>query len=61
MSEPADREGVVPTTTLDCPFSCEVPVGVELHMVPPPRHDWSDVIHCPNEDCGRHFLVVSHD
>ena len=46
--------------TIDCRLRCDVPSGTELHEVPTPRHDWGDVIVCPNEDCGKAFLVVSN-
>lgn len=50
---------------IDCPVKCNVPKGYDLTDVPPPRHDWSDVMACPNGGeqealsgpCGRHFLV----
>jgi len=45
-------------TKIVCPLACDVPAGVKMSMVPPPRHNWADVLHCPNEDCGRHFLVL---
>jgi hypothetical protein len=45
-----------------CPLSCELPEGVT--EVPPPRHDWNDILRCPNgteeglnAPCGRAFLV----
>lgn len=48
-------------TTIECPLKCEVPEGVIIGMVPQPRHNWSDVVHCPNDDCGRHFLVMEQE
>lgn len=47
-----------PTKVL-CPLRCDVPSGVRLTIVPPSRHNWGDVIRCPNEraDCVRTFLV----
>lgn len=44
---------------IDCEQRCEVPEGVALHAVPPPRHAWGDVLRCPNDDCGRCFLVTT--
>lgn len=41
---------------LPCDQQCEVPEGVRLAEVPPPRHHWNDVIVCP--DCGRAWLVL---
>lgn len=43
------------TKEIDCPQKCEIPAGVVLVRVPPPRHAWSDIIRCP--DCGDCFLV----
>lgn len=43
---------------IDCPRECDVPPGAEMSMVPRPRHAWSDVINCPNEDCERSFLLT---
>jgi hypothetical protein len=40
---------------IDCEEGCDVPSGVRLGEVPPSRHQWSDVIVCPN--CRRQFLV----
>jgi hypothetical protein len=34
---------------------------VTLVFVPPPRHNWPDVLVCPNEGCGRAWLVVKRD
>ena len=50
---------LVGPTTIDCPMHCEVPEGVQMDETPPPRHDWGDMLHCPNEGCGRHFLVTT--
>lgn len=44
-------------TKIDCPEKCDVPEGATLTLVPKPRHVWSDVVVCPNEDCGRAFLI----
>lgn len=48
---------------IDCPLECPVPEGVELTEVPAPRHDWGDVVVCPNgtgegleAPCGRAFM-----
>ena len=50
--------------TVNCPLACEIPEGLELAQVPEPRHDWGDVLRCPNGaeeglefPCGRAFLV----
>lgn len=43
---------------IDCSEQCEIPDGVDLAEVPRPRHAWSDVINCPNDGCGKSFLVV---
>ena len=40
---------------IDCQQACEIPQGVTLVRVPPPRHAWTDIIRCP--DCGDCFLV----
>ena len=45
-------------TKVDCPMHCDVPEGVEMTETPPPRHNWGDMLHCPNEGCERHFLVT---
>jgi hypothetical protein len=45
-------------TKIPCELSCDVPEGVILAPVPPSRHAWSDVLVCPNEGCGRTFLVL---
>ena len=42
-----------------CPEECTVPEGAEIAMVPVPRHNWSDVVVCPNGECERAFLVLS--
>jgi hypothetical protein len=44
--------------TIKCEQQCEIPEGVVLVETPPSRHDWSDVVRCPNEGCERTFLVV---
>lgn len=32
-------------------------LGAALVEMPPSRHAWSDIIRCPNDGCGREFLV----
>lgn len=49
---------VIGPAVLPCPLKCDVPEGVTLAEVPPSRHDWSDVIRCPNEGCDRTWFVV---
>lgn len=44
---------------MDCPQECAVPEGFKLSVVPTPRHDWGDVMHCPNDGCGRSLLIVT--
>lgn len=53
MSGPQPQSG-----QLDCIEHCTVPDGAELLEVPPPRHAWGDVLHCPNEGCGKAFLIT---
>lgn len=49
---------------IECDEGCNVPEGVELEIVPMPRHAWSDIIVCPNAradgmtPCGLVFCVV---
>lgn len=45
---------------IDCAHSCHVPEGATLVEVPRPRHNWSDIIHCPHggDGCERSFLVI---
>lgn len=46
---------------MECPMNCDVPDGVKLAEVPRPRHQWGDVLACPNGkevECERAFLVV---
>lgn len=50
--------------TINCPLTCDLPGDVELAEVPAPRHDWGDVLRCPNgtdegldAPCGRAFMV----
>ena len=45
------------TDRIDCAEQCEIPEGVHLVEVPRPRHAWSDVFNCPNDNCGRSFMV----
>lgn len=40
---------------------CDVEAGRVLLPVPRPRHAWSDVLICPNEGCGRAFLLWRPD
>jgi hypothetical protein len=56
----ADDEIMGPAK-LPCEQRCDVPEGVTLVFVPPPRHNWPDVLVCPNEGCGRAWLVVKRD
>lgn len=44
---------------IDCEQKCPIPDGVQLRETPPSRHDWSDVVRCPNGGCERTFLVVA--
>jgi hypothetical protein len=44
--------------TLNCQLECIVPDGVTLEEVPVPRHAWGNVLVCPNEGCGKAFLVT---
>lgn len=50
---------IVGPTSMDCDQACEVPEGVRVAWVPPPRHNWGDVVRCPNDGCGRAFLVLA--
>jgi len=43
---------------IDCPENCEVPEGLTLVEVPMPRHQWSDVLVCPNEGCDKALLIT---
>lgn len=36
---------------------CNVDAGTVLIPIPRPRHNWGDVIVCPNDGCDRAFLV----
>lgn len=39
-----------------CPYDCDIPEGwVET---PPPRHRWDGMAFCPNEGCGRAFILL---
>lgn len=49
------------TGNINCDQQCEIPPGVTLAETPPSRHAWSDVVRCPNDGCGKTFLVVSRD
>lgn len=44
--------------TLNCQEKCEMPEGVVLKEVPPPRHAWGDVFGCPNGGCGKFFMAT---
>jgi len=46
---------------LPCEQQCTVPAGTRLVEVPVPRHNWGDVLVCPNEGCGRAWLVVPEE
>lgn len=46
------------TKEIDCAEKCVIPDGVTLHETPPPRHNWSDMVGCPNEGCEQWFLVT---
>jgi hypothetical protein len=35
-----------------------MPEGVELTEVPPSRHAWNDILNCPNDNCGKTFMVT---
>jgi hypothetical protein len=49
---------IVGPARLPCEQQCEVPPGKRLVGVPMPRHNWGDVLVCPNEGCGRAWLVL---
>lgn len=42
---------------LPCDERCEVPADLEMSEVPPPRHAWDGVVRCPNNGCGRWWLI----
>lgn len=46
---------------IDCPLQCDVPENVTLTEMPPSRHNWSDIVRCPNVECdhAREFLVTA--
>ena len=52
--------GIVGPAKLPCELKCDVPEGVTLVGVPTPRHKWEGLIVCPNEGCGRAWMVL-HD
>jgi hypothetical protein len=52
---------IVGPARLLCEQQCEVPPGVRLAPVPTPRHNWGDVLVCPNEGCGRAWLKLEVD
>ena len=35
-------------------------LGLDLLDMPPSRHAWSDIVRCPNDGCGREFLITNH-
>lgn len=35
-------------------------LGMKLAEMPPSRHDWGDIIRCPNDGCGREFMVSNY-
>lgn len=35
-------------------------LGIDLKDMPASRHTWSDIIRCPNDDCGREFMITNH-
>lgn len=43
---------------IDCPMSCDIPEGVTLTEMPESRHAWGDIVRCPNDGCGKTFLVT---
>ena len=47
-------------TQIDCPLRCQIPDDWNLTQVPRPRHNWDDVIICPNTEdcCNAAFLVT---
>ena len=42
---------------LDCAQACTIPDGVDLVEMPRARHACGDVLNCPNDGCGRSFMV----
>jgi hypothetical protein len=46
---------------INCERQCEIPDGKVLSDIIRPRHRWIDVVDCPNEGCGRTFLVMDED
>jgi hypothetical protein len=51
------RAAITGPAKMACRMTCDVPAGTVMTEVPPPRHAWADVVRCPNDDCGRAFLV----
>lgn len=60
-TEPFGGPRVTGPDPLPCRLECDVPEGVTLAEVPMPRHAWTDIIICPNKDCGRAWMVVQKD
>lgn len=34
---------------------------VDLTEMPPSRHNWGDIVRCPNDGCGREFMFASRE
>lgn len=45
------------TGNIDCAQRCEIPAGIAMREMPPTRHAWGDIKRCPNDDCGKFFMV----
>ncbi|GAA3384424.1 hypothetical protein [Streptomyces racemochromogenes] len=43
---------------IDCIEQCEIPDGADLHEIPRPRNSWPDILNCPNQGCGKSFLLI---
>jgi hypothetical protein len=56
-SSPAGKE----LRHIDCAQQCDIPDGVTMREMPPSRHAWSDIVRCPNDDCGRTFMVIKDE
>ena len=41
-----------------CEKGCIEPKGYSMVEVPASRHDWDDILRCPNIGCERTFLVL---
>lgn len=65
MSERPTCDRIVPDETLGegkCQLAEDaLRLGIELAEMPPSRHAWSDIIRCPNDGCGREFLVTQKE